>query len=1508
MTVKLPAVQTYIIQKLTDAVYENLHIKVNIGSVSYAFFNRLDVNEIYVEDLDGDTLLYVDKLRLSVSSIGITTGVIGLGSVRLTDGEFNLHNDTERGIVNIRQLVWRFAPPKSDSDTIPKPEKEKKSKLSLKIGNVILDNFRFTMKRTPMKEYNDSARINFSDLRVDSIYLNLDNILLRNDTLFFDISELHFIEKSGFKLNNLTANGYVASSQAMFRDVTIRDEYSDVKMGFFSLNFDDIKSFKYFADKVRMDGLFSDAGYVSFQSLGYFAPVLRQVNTSVVPKGFVTGTVANLKSDSLYMATLDRGVETLVRFRMTGLPLIDETIIHGDIDRLQANSLSANKLLGEIVGKDAQLLQPYISLLREVDFKGKFTGLYNDFVTTGRMKTGIGLLGVDALFTNSVQKGTTFKGRFSGLDFNVGTLLKSSLLDRATFDVTMEGVLADGRLSTSIDGSVALLELNDYPYQNINLAGRLETSSFDGMVTVNDPNFRLDFLGKVHNLQYADSIPVFDFTANIRHADLHKLNLDINRRDTVSMFKGLVESKFTGRTWSTSQGTIALNNAVYTDDKGETNIGNVLFSIEQAVRSYKMKLSSEYVDAIYDATASPANMFKDFNYYMAHYLPSVASDTTGIGDTQDNTYRIRIEAKKTGIITQIVMPELFIAEGSTADAKLENNRIALEAQSDKLYYGIYEAKNPKVKVEQGAHQIDVAVTAEELNNSRALFVRDVAISSIIKGDSVQSEVKYDNKTEVRNLMDFNIRTLFSRKENNGLLADFKINPSTWVINNIPWAISCGGVLLDSARVSIENFEVGYKEQRLSLHGAYSSSSRDTLSLYLNALSLSHFDDILQDQRIPYQLDGTISGRALLFEYENQPLFYANMRATEVGTNGGLLGDIRIRSIWSNELAQLRFSTAIMRGANTLFNARGSYTPKTSDLEFSIEADKLPVVHAEPFLVGAMSRLEGSLTGKFRLEGKPGGLTLTGNGSLNDAGLTVDYLNTHYKINGDFISDKEKISLINATAIDDEGNIATIRSAFASHSYFKRFQFNLDLRLADVKALNTSVYDNDMFYGKLYARGDVGISGPLSDLKFNIVARTSRNSVLYIPLTTAMASRASSELLTFYVPKDTIQTVSKEEQFFLSSNISNRSNTVKRTTNIDLTLNVEATRDAEINVIFDPRTNDVLKGSGSGGITINVNPGRDIFTVFGTYTIDRGSYTLFIPNLNFIKKDFTLDRGGIVDFNGDMANMRFNLSATYDKIARTTLFPIIPYDSQNQAKIKYPITCRVNISGTLNDMKIDPQIVLSNIDSDTEAKVQSVLNTDEKKLKQFLALLALNQFVPEETARQSGSVNSSTGSSAGLANLSEIVSSQLSAIFSELNLPIDFGVSYKTGVDGVSNEFDVDFSYQINDRIIARGNVGNNYNALGTESTVSGDFDIEYLWKPSITLRAFSRSNDPYSDELGKGRSRYGGAISYQNRFSTFKELWNSIFKSKKKREADAAEIRRKEEEKRRASADSVRKQ
>ncbi len=61
---------------------------------------------------------------------------------------------------------------------------------------------------------------------------------------------------------------------------------------------------------------------------------------------------------------------------------------------------------------------------------------------------------------------------------------------------------------------------------------------FDGVININDPNLTLDFLGKI---DYSKKLPVFNFMAEVKKAQLNKLNL-INK-DSNIVLSFMLDSK-----------------------------------------------------------------------------------------------------------------------------------------------------------------------------------------------------------------------------------------------------------------------------------------------------------------------------------------------------------------------------------------------------------------------------------------------------------------------------------------------------------------------------------------------------------------------------------------------------------------------------------------------------------------------------------------------------------------------------------------------------------------------------------------------------------------------------------------------------------------------------------------------------------------------------------------------------------------------------------------------------
>ena len=171
-----------------------------------------------------------------------------------------------------------------------------------------------------------------------------------------------------------------------------------------------------------------------------------------------------------------------------------------------------------------------------------------------------------------------------------------------------------------------------------------------------------------------------------------------------------------------------------------------------------------------------------------------------------------------------------------------------------------------------------------------------------------------------------------------------------------------------------------------------------------------------------------------------------------------------------------------------------------------------------------------------------------------------------------------------------------------------------------------------------------------------------------------------------------------------------------------------------------------------------------------------------------------------------------------------------------------------------------------------SRVESALNTEDKRMKQALALLISGGFVPDE---QSGIVNSTTML---YSNASEMMASQLNNIFRQLDIPLDLGFNYQPTETG-RDIFDVAVSTQLfNNRVSINGNIGNRQYISSSNSDIVGDLDIEIKLnrEGQVRLTLFSHSADQYSNYLDQSQ-RNGAGIVYQEDFNNLRDLWRKLF-------------------------------
>ena len=217
-------------------------------------------------------------------------------------------------------------------------------------------------------------------------------------------------------------------------------------------------------------------------------------------------------------------------------------------------------------------------------------------------------------------------------------------------------------------------------------------------------------------------------------------------------------------------------------------------------------------------------------------------------------------------------------------------------------------------------------------------------------------------------------------------------------------------------------------------------------------------------------------------------------------------------------------------------------------------------------------------------------------------------------------------------------------------------------------------------------------------------------------------------------------------------------------------------------------------SGQGSVNINLRPSRAVFDLNGDYNISEGNYQFVLPGV--LSKTFNVERGSSVKFGGDIMNTELDITATHN--VRTSLDALLGTNTG----IRRPVECALNVTDRLRAPQLALDIEIPDLDPTTRSQVETALNTTDKVQKQFVSLLLLGSFLPNES---SGVTNQSN---LLFSNVVEMMSGQVNNILQRLDIPLDVGFAYQEAQSG-QNLFDVAVSTQLfENRVIVGGSFGN----------------------------------------------------------------------------------------------------
>ena len=241
-------------------------------------------------------------------------------------------------------------------------------------------------------------------------------------------------------------------------------------------------------------------------------------------------------------------------------------------------------------------------------------------------------------------------------------------------------------------------------------------------------------------------------------------------------------------------------------------------------------------------------------------------------------------------------------------------------------------------------------------------------------------------------------------------------------------------------------------------------------------------------------------------------------------------------------------------------------------------------------------------------------------------------------------------------------------------------------------------------------------------------------------------------------------------------------------------------------------------------------------MFGTYTVDHGTYGITIQNI--IKKNFTFNRGGTIVFGGDPYQAALNLQAVYT-VSGVSLSDLNIGNSFSSNTIR--VNCLMNIGGQPAAPQVDFDLEMPTVNADEQQMVRSVINGQQEMNQQVVYLLAIGRFY-NQGANNSTSATGERTDQTSLAMqsfLSGTLSSQINTLINQFikNDNWNFGANISTGNEGWHNaEYEgIINGRMLNNRLLINGQFGYRDNATQANPSFIGDFDVQYLLYPNGNL-------------------------------------------------------------------------
>ncbi len=1556
LLIQTTPVQNFLVRQVTNRISHDLNTQVRIKHVNFALFNSMLLEGMLVEDQKKDTLLYAGSVKVNITDWFFFKEKIELEYIGLQDAVFHLNRTdslwnytflfdyfsgpstgTKKKNIDLNLKViefdririvqrdeWRgedmgafIRSMKVDAEQMDISNRI----LSIRSINLVQPEFsvsNYTGRRimppdtatTESVIVNDSLNLRWNpgnwNVKISS--LNITEGMFRSDVAtdrqpypHFDGAHIRFAninarfvdcrllkdsilakfslstkERSGFDVKELSAHLRMHPEAMEFSNFNLKTNRSQLS-DYFAMRYSSFEDMNSFISKVRMQAHFKNS-VISTDDIAFFAPELSTWKKAIQASGTVSGSVDNLNGKNL---VIQAGNDTYLKgnLSLAGLPDLSRTYIDFEAENFRTTYKDALSFVPPL----RNITQPRLDLMNYLRFRGNFTGFFQDFVTYGSLETNLGTIITDLNMKLPDNKPSSYSGSLSTSGFEIGKLIDNSSIGKIIFKGKVNGTgLRPATLNAKLDGDIQLLEFNRYAYQGITVKGQVAKKLFDGEMIANDPNLQARLNGLV---DFSKEIPEFNFEANITKADLMKLNL---LKDQVE-FDGKFKFNFKGSNIDNFLGSARIFDASLFKSGRRISFDSLYIESNIVDNNKVITAVSNEFDAALAGEFSIKDLPAAFQTFLNKYYPAYIKPSKKI--LRNENFSFVITTKNVEEYVNLIDPDLKGFNFSTLTGRINTreNLLDLNAEVPQFNY-----KNIAV--------YDMRLKATGASDSLLL---ESNISNVFINDSLNfpnTEIKLQSANDISEIrvitsanQTLNAASIAAQVKTLPKGASVKFRESSFDLKGKTWTIQKDGEitvtedLLAATGIRLSN---GLQEIRLSSVDSDTSSKKD-LQVELEKVNIGDFSPYLVTSN---KLEGLITGKIKVADPFGKFKLNVVAETEQFRLDDDSIGTLALRGNYDHRLKEVDFS-ARSDNHNYNFDLKGLYqigdSTKNENLDITTNLNGTKIDLLQRYLSGVFSDLSGDATGTLRISGPADKLNYLGTIQLKNGALRVKFTNVLYSIPNAKIELKEdRIDFGSFQFVDNRKNTGTITKGILYHEGFDNLSFDFEMNTPKLLVLSTTNTGDDPFYGSVIASADMSFKGPLADMQMNITAQPADSSNLYINTNSGKQSGQADFIVWKVYGKEM-----KSIRTFKESNL---------TVNLDVTAN----NYANMYVILDELTGDIIKATGRGNLKVRATTDGE-FSITGRYDIDRGNYNFNFESL--LKKPFRLREGvgNYIQWSGDPANAQIKIDAEYE--AENVRFSDLGSAIRQSFEVDNNLLRyrgKAIVVANLTDQLMSPQIKFSielppNSPIKNDVGIQQMLERiqkDENELnKQVAFLVVFNSFGPLSNSADQAGIANTAFEGLVVGNISGVISTALSRqfssvfqkVFNDKSIQVNLNAQFYSaaniaqnlsrtsiGIDRTNVNLSVGKSI-FNDRLTFT--LGS---AVDFGITASSQFgqsknlpflpDVTAEWKITtdgkLLLTFFYRDSYTYLVNAAMRQNRTGASISYRKDFERFGEL------------------------------------